>query len=213
MDRESNLVNLTTFFNTLDLDTSGISILKKWLNVNRKLTRANSQRQFLLQCRSHDLKPRHVDSVSSSIKHFAFHSKSVKVNFESLINKFKKELLNIIIEDKCTHIDYLNISMNGLNRGLCDILTITEFQSVSNKCHLLNLGERKSFNNTHRIKFESLNTPFQLQTNPQFRNLSNLDIPPYVTGITLLGNKFLFDDLLKLMTLIKIFLITLESIY
>lgn len=97
------------------------------------------------------------------------------------VTKNLTKMLNTMIEDKCTHIQFLNEKLTSLNNKLTELLTPSDFQLIKNKCHHLDFKVQKSLNNKHRVKFNSLCTSTEVKANPKwFVNLTDIDVSPDV---------------------------------
>jgi len=125
---------------------------KIWIDLNYRMVRSLSKRQFLLNCKYNNIFPSHLTHMNEKKFHFT-HYKSFS-RLESALQGFKTKLLNIEIFDVNRIIDSLTKKLSYFGRVLSDSLPAHIWNNMNNH-HF------RSFHNlyvklqsTHRKKFQ-----------------------------------------------------------
>jgi len=85
-------------------------ILKTWIDLNYRMIRTWTRRQFLLQCKHNNLFPAHLSNMIRNSFHLTHYKSTMK--FERSLHIFRTSLLNI-------EIFYLNRIIDSLTKELC----------------------------------------------------------------------------------------------
>jgi len=93
-------------------------ITKGWMDLNYRMIRSLTKRQFLLRCKHNHIFPSHLTHINEKRFHFT-HYKSLS-KLESALQRFKVTLLNIEIFD----VHYL------LTFGMISIITISVLSTI-----------------------------------------------------------------------------------
>lgn len=119
----------TKFFQYLK-NTHGESttkLFKSWMKVNGQLALATSRRIFLLQCRSHEVFPKHIDNIKKQSKSSSFFSKFANDKSKNYNLLMRKRLFKLDIKDIHFHITFLNKQLDKLRSQilLCNVDNIS----------------------------------------------------------------------------------------
>jgi len=128
--------------------------LRTWIDLNYRLIRAESRRQFLLQCKHNNIFPSHLTHINRNRFHLT-HYKSIS-KLEKALHIFRTTLLNTEIFDLNRIMDSITRELFYTSKLLSDTLPPYIWNSIIN-FHF------RSFNNsywklfhTHKKKFRSL---------------------------------------------------------
>ena len=85
--------------------------LKQWIDLQQRLAELTFQRVFLLRCRSNNILPRHIITLSKKFSYVTFQNKKCKSFFVNLNNYFGAKLLKLEIKN-------INACINSAYIGL-----------------------------------------------------------------------------------------------
>ena len=186
------------------------NIIVQLVKVHKKIIFADSQLKFLLNCRLHDIFPKHINNL---FKSRFFHSNFAKRKFKYLTSYFQKKLLKLETTDKTIHLKFLR----SRKIYLLDCLSTHTNKSISSAMNNYLDSYFYTFKSRHlrllHLKLEKIivaspytNTPSQSVFHTRFDNnnanelknkwLINLTdhvFPKYVTDTLSLGEKFNFS--------------------
>ena len=87
------------------------NLLKQFSTTNCLLAESTAKLQFLLNCKSHDLMPQHIDNLyGHQIKYVSFFNKTCKNKFNNFNKYCLSKLLKLAIQDINFYINFLNKS-------------------------------------------------------------------------------------------------------
>jgi len=155
----------------------------------------NQQLIFLLWCRRLAVLPTHIFNFKT---HITFNSNCVRHRLKRYITHFQKTLFNLEIKDTNFHLKFFRSSIYIIERKLFESLpsniVLDFFELNVNKIHTYNRRMKAKLT----TKFSKLKERFFLNNNSFFYidiskwiiNLSSKQIPPKVSKLLSLGEKF-----------------------
>ena len=173
--------------------------LKQWTYQAKKYRRTIAHTEFLLRCRSNDLKPRYICRIYSNLRHFNFENRFTHYKFQRKINRLQTDILNLEIKNQHSKQKRLKDILKRLDSQLEYIIpeeTINRFYETQ-KISLLKYDTylKKNKDNKFKIlfdeKYPDFNEHIEIR-NKWFKNISNMEIPKEVQELVSLGDKFSF---------------------
>jgi len=105
------------------------NILKSWIDLNYRMIRTCTRRQFLLQCKYNIIFPAHLMNMNN--RFHLIHYKST-LRFEKTLHNFRTSMLNIEIFDLNRIIDSLTKKLCNISRILSDSLPTYIWNNITN---------------------------------------------------------------------------------
>jgi len=129
----------------------GISLFKRWIDINYRIIRTRSKLQFLKHCKTNNIVPQHVSHIVKPSIHL-MNYKAVR-RYKVSLNKFKTELLKVEIFDLYKHLHIFNKELFYLTNSLHRLVHFRFWSSIlkyfayffHNANHSLYLLHRKKF--------------------------------------------------------------------
>jgi|GEM_PF-7002331 len=175
-------------------------ILKTWIDLNYRMIRTWTRRQFLLQCKYNNIFPAHLMNINRNTLYLTHYKSTVK--FERSLHIFRTSILNIEIFDLNRIIDSLTKKLYNCSRILSDTLptyiwnNITNYHFSSfNKLHikLFSAYKKKCFwlihkNNINKIKKIKPINYYAITSNVNHKIIKASDSKPMLTNNETLVN-------------------------
>lgn len=173
--------------------------LSSWMTLAKQYYKTASHVDFLIECRRHDILPKHLEQLHASFKHIDLQSKWATNKLKRIINSLKKSILNIEIKDQHFHLALIRRRLNSIESELECILpteilqTFYDTQQIKlSKFYFDHVSQKqKKMSNLVKVN-DNVDFDFTDLTNTWFKNLTEIDIPRDVIEVASLGNKFNF---------------------
>lgn len=167
-------------------------VLKNILNLKQKLTKQQNRRIFLLKCRTANLTP---NFLKFKVNHITFNSAKYKKEFESKLNKFTSQSLNLLISDTIKDIKFIENQEIKLTEEAERILPNRIIQSFlalqrENIEKLEKKTKYKLKNKFEKLTKNNLENHVQCNTEKWLTNLTDVEFPKEVLEILCLGPNF-----------------------
>jgi len=132
----------------------GISLLKRWIDINYRIIRTRSKLQFLKQCKVHNIFPQHLTHFFNISIH-VMNYKAVR-RYNVLLKKFRLDLIKIEIFDLYKHLHLFNKELLHLTNSLHRLLPFWFWSSILKHFSYLFHNSYHSLYLSHRKKFKGL---------------------------------------------------------
>jgi len=106
-------------------------LLKSWIDLNYRMIRMRSRRQFLLYCKHNNIFPSHLLHVNENRFHF-IHYKS-KLKLARALHSFRRIILNTEIFYLSRLIAFLTNKLSNISKMLSDFLPTFIWNSIINR--------------------------------------------------------------------------------
>lgn len=199
-----------------------IDSYKRYASDNRKLTNMISRKNFLIQCRKHNVFPAHIGNICNNIYKLIEAETFLMNKLHNITNNYKKQILNLEINVTFQRIKTIQNNLDKLNNFITQ-KSSTIFYSIffdlqsDYRESLRVLNERKFVKKLNRLydKHRSSNHTARIDV----INLTETIIPPDINLILGYGTKFAMhinkmntSQLFKLISDIESILNTLQDV-
>lgn len=153
--------------------------------LHNKLAIARGQRNFLLDCRTHDIYPKHIDIAPKPLLHVRFHSRSVNKMSIRFAEYIRRKTLKFEITDINFHINYLNKSINTIKEFFTEQsheLIFTEFTKfIAHNMTHIHTQQKKIHNKKFSKIFTANSTAYDVRHDEICRSvLPDNQFPSYL---------------------------------
>lgn len=187
-----NMSDLSTIGRTYG--NNAIATIRKIQNQHHKLANQKNRRIFLLRCKTDNLTPKFLDI---NVKHIDFSSNQLKLKFNQHINQFKVSTVNLLLSDTITKIKYIEHAIETEFQKLKTIILNSDtFNAIlTSQRHiyeqLFNKIKARNIKKIDQLKHKN-NNNFGIQMPPSewIENMSDIQLPQYVTDTLSLGPNF-----------------------
>ena len=186
-----------------------LSKIKNYIKINKNICKYEKKKNFLLSCRSRNLKHKKLLNITNNLKTIHFHSQFAKLKTEKIIKNLQNTILNLEIKDIHIHLRFLYKQKTNIENTLKNIVSPNTFNSLIN----FNKSQPSSSNNenTNRLKnklqqlndsqcnnlkifginqHSKFNQNFDFNSDPWLINISSTPIPTNVHNFLRLGQDF-----------------------
>lgn len=184
--------------------TQATRFMKEKAHINDRLTQLKNRRIFLTRCRQLDIIPK---CIRTNWRHLEI--KHMETKMTRWKNKIENELLNILIAETNTEIDFLYKRLKYLDNKLENMIPqhimakFNESQRTKNEQKFIATRDRqgKKIEHLKKEKFDK----FKNMVKPEWiKNISDTDIPEYANFVLSLGPNFGLPYEYKRLPIIKV---------
>ena len=133
-----------------------IKKIRNFLINQLKLAHARSHLVFLLECRTFDMLPKHLNNYNKKIENLKLYSRSVNKKMKNFLHYIKKKMLNLEIKDLNIHIKFLQKNETLLKIIVKDLLEENDFVYFLKLLDIYLENKLKNMKHTKRKKLNSL---------------------------------------------------------
>ena len=168
-----------------------LSKVKDYIKINQNICKYEQNKNFLLSCRSRNIKHKKLYNITNNLKKIHFHSQFAKIKTDNIIQKLQNTILNLEIKDIHIHLRFLNKQKTIIENTLKDLKCShnnndnDNAKRLENKLHQLNDTQYENLKIFDINQHSKLNKNFDFNSDPWLINISSTPIPTNV--ITFLG--------------------------
>lgn len=172
-----------------------VQLLKHFSRLNIELAKQKNRRIFLLRCRHSELTPTFLNFKT---EHLNFKCKYLGGEFERSLQRFKSHTINLTISDTCKNIRNVERKLTVLKNNIQNSISHNlfayfmdsqgfKYERIFNDIKHKNI---RKVNNLVQKTFHNSTSDNSRDGNNFVDNISNTQLPNYVTEILSLGPKF-----------------------
>ena len=186
-----------------------LSKVKDYIKINQNICKYEQNKNFLLSCRSRNIKHKKLYNITNNLKKIHFHSQFAKIKTDNIIQKLQNTILNLEIKDIHIHLRFLNKQKTIIENTLKDLVSQKTFNSLinfkksshnnndndnakrlENKLHQLNDTQYENLKIFDINQHSKLNKNFDFNSDPWLINISSTPIPTNIHNFLRLGQDF-----------------------
>ena len=132
---------------------NAVNTLKQWISRGKRYKKAPTHVDFLLRCRTLDLRPKHIQQIDKNLKHFQFENTKVNSKMQRKLEQFKTTILNLEIQEYHYKLSLLKKNLKEIENTIEHLLP-TEIQKPFYDTQLITLN--KIYDTSQDIKYKKI---------------------------------------------------------